>query len=113
MINYKTFIAPRTNSKTLYEALELDEAAAKNTNSIKEVHKSLENRMKFIVRVFHNQFTLEDFFMIINPLLFKTNIYILKQVRGMLLWDFNIAVAYSTSFKFLDQNHDQNLTKNY
>ncbi|QII51508.1 hypothetical protein G3M81_23425, partial [Bacillus paralicheniformis] len=34
---YKTFIAPRTNTKTLYEALELDEAAAKNTNSIKAV----------------------------------------------------------------------------
>ncbi|RCK11052.1 hypothetical protein DT075_21300 [Bacillus licheniformis] len=58
---YKTFIAPRTNTKTLYEALELDEAAAKNTNSIKAVLKSLEDRMKFIVRVFHNQFTLEEF----------------------------------------------------
>ena len=58
---YKTFIAPRTNTKTLYEALELDEAAAKNINSINAVLKSLEDRMKFIVRVFHNQFTLEEF----------------------------------------------------
>ncbi|QPR74722.1 hypothetical protein CHCC19466_0536 [Bacillus licheniformis] len=57
---YKTFIAPRTNTKTLYEALELDEAASKAKN-LKEVLKSLEDRMKFIVRVFHNQFTLEDF----------------------------------------------------
>ncbi|MFO6498562.1 phage tail assembly chaperone G [Bacillus sp. z60-11] len=57
---YKTFIAPRTNTKTLYEALELDEAAIK-TKNIKEVLKSLEDRMKFIVRVFRNQFTLEEF----------------------------------------------------
>ncbi|WPP35383.1 phage tail assembly chaperone G [Bacillus sonorensis] len=57
---YKTFIAPRTNTKTLYEALKLDEAAVK-TKNIKEVLKSLEDRMKFIVRVFHNQFTLEEF----------------------------------------------------
>ncbi|NPC90967.1 hypothetical protein HOO54_23005 [Bacillus sp. WMMC1349] len=58
---YKTFIAPRTNTKILYEALELDEDAAKKTKNIKEVLKSLDERMKFIVRVFHNQFSLEEF----------------------------------------------------
>ncbi|MEN7362110.1 phage tail assembly chaperone G [Bacillus licheniformis] len=57
---YKTFIAPRTNTKTLFEALKLDETASKAKN-LKEVLKSLEDRIKFIVRVFHNQFTLEDF----------------------------------------------------
>lgn len=57
---HKTFIAPRTNAKTLYEAFDLDEKAAAAENA-KEIVKSLNERIKFIVRVFQNQFTFDQF----------------------------------------------------
>lgn len=57
---HKTFIAPRTNAKTLYEAFELDEKAAAAENA-KEIVKSMNERIKFIVRVFQNQFTYDQF----------------------------------------------------
>ncbi|OLP66073.1 hypothetical protein BACPU_11600 [Bacillus pumilus] len=57
---HKTFIAPRTNAKTLYEAFELDEKAAAAENA-KDIVKSLNERIKFIVRVFQNQFTFDQF----------------------------------------------------
>ncbi|MEN2450694.1 hypothetical protein AAZF84_22730 [Bacillus sp. JR_15] len=57
---FKTFIAPRTDAKTLYEAFELDEKATETENA-KELIKSLNERIKFIVRVFNNQFTFEQF----------------------------------------------------
>ncbi|MCW5193152.1 phage tail assembly chaperone G [Bacillus amyloliquefaciens] len=58
----KTFIAPRTNTKTLIEALRLNAEAEKTAENLEESIKILEKQLQFIVGVFRNQFTYDQLF---------------------------------------------------
>ncbi|QIR33852.1 phage tail assembly chaperone G [Bacillus velezensis] len=58
----KTFIAPRTNTKTLIEALRLNAEAEKTAENLEESIKILEKQLQFIVGVFQNQFTYDQLF---------------------------------------------------
>ncbi|MDN5389979.1 MULTISPECIES: phage tail assembly chaperone G [Bacillus] len=57
---FKTFIAPRTNTKTLLEALRLNAEAERTADNLEKSIKTLEKQMHFIVKLFRNQFTYED-----------------------------------------------------
>ena len=58
----KTFIAPRTNTKTLIEALRLNAEAEKTAENLEKSIKILEKQLQFIVGVFRNQFTYDQLF---------------------------------------------------
>ncbi|CAI6266361.1 hypothetical protein NRS6085_09835 [Bacillus subtilis] len=59
---FKTFIAPRTNTKALIEALRLNAEAEKTADDLEKSIKTLEKQMQFIVSVFQNQFSYEELF---------------------------------------------------
>lgn len=59
---FKTFIAPRTNTKTLLEALRLNAEAEKTADDLEESIKILEKQMQFIVKLFADQFSYEELF---------------------------------------------------
>ncbi|KIN37970.1 hypothetical protein B4071_2806 [Bacillus subtilis] len=58
----KTFIAPRTNTKTLLEALRLNAEAEKTADDLEKSIKILEKQIQFVVKVFRDQFTYDEFF---------------------------------------------------
>nr|WGD99329.1 hypothetical protein P5644_11380 [Bacillus velezensis] len=59
---FKTFIAPRTNTKTLLEALRLNAEAEKTADNLEKSIKILEKQPQFIVGIFRNQFTYDQLF---------------------------------------------------
>lgn len=59
---FKTFIAPRTNTKTLLEALRLNAEAEKTADNLEKSIKILEKQLQFIVGIFRNQFTYDQLF---------------------------------------------------
>ncbi len=59
---FKTFIAPRTNTKTLLEALRLNAEAEKTADDLEKSIKILEKQMQFIVKLFADQFSYEELF---------------------------------------------------
>jgi uncharacterized protein YerC len=58
---FKTFIAPRTNTKTLIEALRLNAEAEKTAEDLEKSIKTLEKQIQFIVKIFRDQFTYDEF----------------------------------------------------
>ncbi|KOC79038.1 hypothetical protein ABE141_19100 [Bacillus velezensis] len=58
----KTFIAPRTSTKTLIEALRLNAEAEKTAENLEKSIKILEKQLQFIVGLFRNQFTYDQLF---------------------------------------------------
>ncbi|UMR24724.1 hypothetical protein MK616_10630 [Bacillus amyloliquefaciens] len=59
---FKTFIAPRTNTKTLLEALRLNAEAEKTADNLEKSIEILEKQLQFIVGIFRNQFTYDQLF---------------------------------------------------
>ncbi|MGF4037785.1 phage tail assembly chaperone G [Bacillus subtilis] len=58
---FKTFIAPRTNTKTLLEALRLNAEAEKTSDNLEKSIKTLEKQIQFIVKIFRDQFSYDEF----------------------------------------------------